>query len=162
MLDSCWGFYGLDLLPERSQGDCRGTRQASCRSLNSKTIRITNQKRKESSMTDTKPIPGGLALKAALAILKDTVTPLKRPDGGGNVTAGNLAETIERETHVTELLDVATRFLACEIEYRPPKRFPSEENTRRCCEKGAAAVRECESRLTICRHNHDHRTRRYP
>jgi hypothetical protein len=66
-------------------------------------------------MTGTRHAAGGVALSAALAILKETVGPLKHREGGGNVTAGQLAGIIARETRMPALLAAIGEALA-EIE----------------------------------------------
>jgi hypothetical protein len=55
-------------------------------------------------MTNTRPIEQGVALNAALAIIKETAAPLKHREGGGNVTADYLAGIIARETRMSVLL----------------------------------------------------------
>ncbi len=55
-------------------------------------------------MTATNRTPGTVPLRAALAILKTMPTPIMHC-AGGYITAGDLAEIIERETNVTCLLE---------------------------------------------------------
>jgi hypothetical protein len=57
----------------------------------------------EIHMTDTNHSPSRASLNAALAILQITVNPLKHHDGR-NVTAGHLAEIIDRETSMAFLV----------------------------------------------------------
>jgi hypothetical protein len=83
--------------------------------LKSNTIQINNQRRKDTYMTATNRRPGTVPLRAALAILKTTATPLPHCEGG-YVTAGHLAEIIERETNVTGLLEAVGEAMK-EIDY---------------------------------------------
>jgi hypothetical protein len=76
-------------------------------------------------MTDTNHTQGAVPLKAALAILKTTATPLTHREGG-YVTAGRLAEIIERETNVTGLLE-AVREAMKEIDYHHRDMLTGEE-----------------------------------
>jgi hypothetical protein len=82
-------------------------------------------------MTDTKHIAGGVALKAALAILKETVTPLQHRQGGGHVTGGHLAGIIARETKMAVLIAAIEEAMA-EIEYCHADMLTEHRHQPRC------------------------------
>ncbi len=98
-------------------------------------------------MTDTNHTPGAVSLRAALAILKTAATPLTHREGG-YVSAGQLAEIIERETNVTGLLEAAREAME-EIDYHHRDMLTAEERSH---PRGSGWARVYDKRLSARKH----------